>query len=49
MCRQEFTSRTEFMIHLRNHFVDNKGIIGVDISAADLLAKTLIDNSGLCT
>lgn len=50
MCRQDFLSRSEFMVHIRSHFVDGKMGVG-DMSAADMLARTLMDNTnqGLCT
>lgn len=48
MCRQDFASRAELMLHIRNHFVDGKMGVG-DLSAADMLARSLMDNSGLCT
>lgn len=54
MCRQDFVSRSEFMVHIRSHFVDGKISAVGEISAADLLARTLLDNTsgsnqGLCT
>ncbi|KOB74398.1 Uncharacterized protein OBRU01_01912 [Operophtera brumata] len=45
MCRQEFTSKAEFMFHVRGHF---EGKVS-DIATADVLARSLVDNSGLCT
>lgn len=49
MCRQDFSSRSDFMAHIRSHFVDGKMGVG-DMTAADMLARTLIDNNqGLCT
>ncbi|KAJ6637823.1 Zinc finger protein [Pseudolycoriella hygida] len=49
MCRQDFVSRSEFMGHIRSHFIDGKMGVG-DLSAADMLARTLMDNTqGLCT
>lgn len=49
MCRQDFASRSEFAVHIRSHFVDGK-MGAADLSAADMLARTLMDNTqGLCT
>ncbi|VVD02196.1 unnamed protein product [Leptidea sinapis] len=45
MCRQEFAGKAEFMFHVRGHF---EGKVS-DIAAADVLARSLVDNSGLCT
>lgn len=45
MCRQEFTSKAEFMFHVRGHF---EGKVS-DIATADVLARSLVDTSGLCT
>lgn len=45
MCRQDFTNKTEFMLHVRGHF---EGKV-TDLTAADMLARSLMDNSGLCT
>lgn len=50
MCRQDYNSKSEFMLHLRSHFIDGKiGTTSGDLSAADMLARSLMDNSGLCT
>lgn len=45
MCRQEFSGKAEFMFHVRGHFETKVS----DIAAADVLARSLVDNSGLCT
>lgn len=45
MCRQEFQGKAEFMFHVRGHF---EGKVS-DLTAADMLARSLMDNSGLCT
>ncbi|CAG9119491.1 unnamed protein product [Plutella xylostella] len=45
MCRQEFSGKAEFMFHVRGHF---EGKV-TDLAAADALARSLVDNSGLCT
>lgn len=45
VCRQEFAGKAEFMFHVRGHF---EGKVS-DIAAADALARSLVDNSGLCT
>ncbi|KAI5639897.1 hypothetical protein NE865_07626 [Phthorimaea operculella] len=41
----EFAGKAEFMFHVRGHF---EGKV-TDIAAADVLARSLVDNSGLCT
>ncbi|XP_044743131.1 zinc finger protein 300-like isoform X2 [Chrysoperla carnea] len=43
VCRQEFTSKTELMFHVRSHFEGKPEL------AADLIARSLIDSSGVCT
>lgn len=58
MCRQDFSNRSDFMAHIRDHFIDTKMGGGDEISAADLLTKTLLgtsstnnnnNNNGQCT
>jgi hypothetical protein len=64
MCRQNFNSRSDFMIHIRSHFGDagskmnmmmevieggDDGEEGSGASHQDILTKTILDNSELCT
>lgn len=44
VCRQDFTNKTDFMFHVRTHFVEGKP------PEFDMLGKSsLVDGSGLCT
>ncbi|XP_014478465.1 PREDICTED: zinc finger protein 629 [Dinoponera quadriceps] len=59
VCRTDFTDKTEFMFHVRNHFGASQaaaqqqgganGKQGNDPAAADLIARGLVDPTGLCS
>ncbi|KOX75037.1 Zinc finger and BTB domain-containing protein 24 [Melipona quadrifasciata] len=58
MCRTDFTDKAEFMFHVRSHFEPHtqqtppqhsSGKQGSDPATAELIARGLVDPSGLCS
>lgn len=58
MCRTDFTDKAEFMFHVRSHFEPHaqqtppqhsSGKQGGDPATAELIARGLVDPSGLCS
>lgn len=58
MCRVDFTDKTEFMFHIRTHNSDahqqqtagqQSGGKQSDAATAELIARGLVDPSGLCS
>uniref|UniRef100_A0ABD2WRT0 Uncharacterized protein n=1 Tax=Trichogramma kaykai TaxID=54128 RepID=A0ABD2WRT0_9HYME len=56
MCRMDFTDKTEFILHVRSHFgthnvVNSSIATGAksDLATAELIARGLVDPSGLCS
>jgi hypothetical protein len=61
MCRTDFTDKTEFILHVRSHFEPHAQQAAVaaaaaaaasgkqDPATAELIARGLVDPSGLCS
>jgi len=55
MCRADFTDKAEFMFHIRTHCDGNAHgqqggkQSGGDAATAELIARGLVDPSGLCS
>lgn len=44
-CRVDFTDKEEFHCHIRSHGT----VIKQDLATADLIARGMVDTSGLCS
>lgn len=53
MCRADFTDKAEFMFHIRTHCEHGQPSggkqSGGDAATAELIARGLVDPSGLCS
>lgn len=47
ICQKNFANSSEFIIHIRSHFISDKigvgNMVGEEMSSADLFNRTLID------